>query len=576
VIRALLALFRRDRSADPGTARLGGLLLVVSRRRRPAGRGQAIVRKKIGGYRVSLHEHGAVPETSQAAAAPLDELLDKLIPRLDHDSREELFELVSSAARPYVDGSGGLDLAYGLRTLGDRLVGAALPEPPPSLNEPPMAVVDTIVAVDDRSFWVFGWARDLNGRPPEVTIVSPEGERASLLARAPRFDRDDVTESLASLGLPSQRNNGFASCLQLETPSRAGGGWRAELRLPDGVRYRLPTPAVTTDPAHGRATMMPAFTTDGPQLETLRREHAFPAVKRLQERAAHGVEIDSERVHGSPPRAPNVSIVIPLYRRIDLIEHQIAQFWRDPELAQAELIYVLDSPERAEELNRLAAPLHELYGLPFKVLTLNRNGGYAVANNLGASRARGRLLLLLNSDVLPARKGWLGQMAAFHDATPDIGALGPKLVYEDESIQHAGMYFKRDAATRLWENQHYYKGFARTLPAAAVSRPVPAVTGACMLLERALFESLGGLATVYVEGGYEDSDLCIRLVEAGRRNWYLADVELYHLEAQSFFIHARLANPCNAWIQTHLWNDQIEALMSAPPEPTSASLAVVS
>jgi GT2 family glycosyltransferase len=280
--------------------------------------------------------------------------------------------------------------------------------------------------------------------------------------------------------------------------------------------------------------------------------------------------------HGSVPTSPDVSVIVPLYRRIDLIEHQLAQFWRDPDLARVELIYVLDSPERAEDLNRLAGPLHELYGLPFKVLTLNRNGGYAVANDLGASRARGRLLMLLNSDVLPVGPGWLGRMQAFYDATPDIGALGPKLLYEDESIQHAGMYFQRDASTRLWENQHYYKGFARSLPAANVSRPVPGVTGACMLVERALFESLGGFATVYVEGGYEDSDFCIRITEAGRRNWYVADVELYHLEAQSFFIHTRLANPCNAWIQTHLWNDEITALMRAEPDPTDERLIAVS
>jgi O-antigen biosynthesis protein len=574
VIRALLALFRRDRSADPGSARLGDLLLAVTRGRRPAAAGPAKARTKIAGYRVSLHEKPAEDEADRGNAG-LDELLDRLVPLLDRDARERLFDFVSSAARPYLDAPHGLTLAYGLGTLGDRLVAAALPDPPAQLANPQTAVVDAIAAIDDRSFWVFGWARDATGAAPEVTLISPEGERVGLLPSAPRFDRHDVIESLVAAGVTEPRNNGFAMFFELATPSRAGDGWRAELRTPDGERYRLPAPPVTEDARAARGTMLVPFATGGPELETLRRDHAFPALKRFQERAAGQVRIESERVHGSVPQTPDVSIVVPLYRRIDLIEHQIAQFWQDPELAEVEWIYVLDSPERAEDLNRLAAPLHELYGLPFKVLTLSRNGGYGVANNLGASRARGRLLLLLNSDVLPTRPGWLGRMAAFHDATPEIGALGPKLIYEDDSIQHAGMYLKRDAATRLWENQHYYKGFARTLPAAGVTRPVPAVTGACMLLERALFEDLGGLETVYVEGGYEDSDLCIRLLEAGRRNWYLADVELYHLEAQSFFIHSRLANPCNAWIQTHLWDERIEALMSAP-EPAGAPLVAVS
>src|SRR4029453_254268 len=137
--------------------------------------------------------------------------------------------------------------------------------------------------------------------------------------------------------------------------------------------------------------------------------------------------------------------------------------------------------------------LHALYGLPFVVLTLSRNAGYAAANNIAAEQARGRLLLLLNSDVIPSEPGWLGRMRRFFDATPQIGALGPKLLFEDDSIQHAGMYFERDPITSWWHNLHFYKGYDRALPAANVSRPVPAVTGACMMTESALFQKLGGL-----------------------------------------------------------------------------------
>ncbi len=167
------------------------------------------------------------------------------------------------------------------------------------------------------------------------------------------------------------------------------------------------------------------------------------------------------------------------------------------------------------------------------------------------------------------------KLREFYDATPQIGALGPKLLYEDESIQHAGMYFARDAEYRHWENQHYFKGFSRSLPAANVSRPVPAVTGACLMVERALFDQVGGLSSQYVQGGYEDSDLCLRLIEAGRRNWYLAGVELYHLEAQSFPIHVRSTNRYNAWLQTHLWNDRIEQTMAEQPDVSDARVVAI-
>jgi GT2 family glycosyltransferase len=200
--------------------------------------------------------------------------------------------------------------------------------------------------------------------------------------------------------------------------------------------------------------------------------------------------------------------------------------------------------------------------VPFSVVTLERNGGFSAVNNVGASLARGRLLLLLNSDVFPDRPGWLAKMTAFYDSTPDIGALGPKLLYEDDSLQHAGVFFSPLTGTTVWENRHYFKGLHRHLPAANVPRRVPAVTGACMMIDSGLYERLGGLRGVYVQGDYEDSDLCLRLIDAGYENWYLPDVELYHLEGQSYALAERQLNArYNTWLHTRLWKGRIEAAM---------------
>ena len=226
-------------------------------------------------------------------------------------------------------------------------------------------------------------------------------------------------------------------------------------------------------------------------------------------------------------------MVVTLYGRIDFLHHQVLHFAQDPGMREAELIYVLDSPELSEPLHHLASQIHALHGFPFRVAKLSRNAGFPVANILGTALARGRLLLLLNSDVLPDRPGWLEQMVSFYDSQPDIGALGPKLLFEDDSIQHAGVYFEREADSGLWGNLHYFKGLHRDFPAASVTRPVPALTGACLMVDRALYEEVGGLRHEYIlQGGYEDSDLCLRLIDRGRRNWYLADAELYHLEGR--------------------------------------------
>jgi GT2 family glycosyltransferase len=177
-------------------------------------------------------------------------------------------------------------------------------------------------------------------------------------------------------------------------------------------------------------------------------------------------------------------------------------------------------------------------------------------------------------------------MTAFYDSTDGIGALAPKLLYEDESLQHAGMYFHdlshqyegvhyyRDTGNALWENAHYFKGAQSNLPAANITRPVPAVTGACLMIDRALYQEIGGLRDIFVQGGYEDSDLCLRLIEAGRTNWYLPEVELYHLEDQSFPKRSRkLATGFNLWLHSHLWRERIKQVMESDEIPSDAEWA---
>jgi GT2 family glycosyltransferase len=76
---------------------------------------------------------------------------------------------------------------------------------------------------------------------------------------------------------------------------------------------------------------------------------------------------------------------------------------------------------------------------------------------------------------------------------------------------------------------------------------------------------VGGLQGMYVQGDYEDSDLCLRLSQLGYTHWYRPEVELYHLEGQSYPTELRrLTSRYNTWLHTHLWGTQIEQLTAAP------------
>jgi GT2 family glycosyltransferase len=415
--------------------------------------------------------------------------------------------------------------------------------------------VDSLLALDDRSFYLRGWMRKRDADLARLTAVSPEGSRAELLHQLVMYPRPDVEARYPTA-------ESFSCFFDVASPSLKSGGWTFELEDAEGETLEVSARAVR-DPEAAQQMIMGDLSVQVAGEESFLRNHAFPALRLLAERDWGAPELDRVIQFGDRPADPAVSLVVPLYRQIDLVELQLATFAGDPDIADADLVYVLDSPELAPDLIDYCEELHEIYRQPFRVATLKRHCGFAGATNVGVSLSTGRLLLLLNSDVVPRERGWLSAMARFYDETPRVGALGPKLLYEDDTIQHAGMYFEALPGKRLWVNSHFFKGMHRTLPAANQTRPVPAVTGACLMISRELFLDLGGLLSLYVQGDFEDSDLCLRAWRAGHENWYVAEVELYHLEGRSYDLATRQRNTAyNCWLHTELRNDAIVEVMA--------------
>ena len=120
------------------------------------------------------------------------------------------------------------------------------------------------------------------------------------------------------------------------------------------------------------------------------------------------------------------------------------------------------------------------------------------------------------------------------------------------------MYVEQGTGTDIWTDTHYLKGLHGDLRAANIARRVPGVTAACLMIDARLYASIGGLSGVYIQGDYEDSDLCLRLAQAGRENWYFPGVELYHLEGQSYSSAERQVNfEYNRWLFNQTWSEAI-------------------
>jgi GT2 family glycosyltransferase len=473
---------------------------------------------------------------------------------LDQSTRAELFdELFELIATRESLGDAAANLSV-LRELLRARYPAAEINPQAELA----AQIDGIWRVDRHSVYVEGWLCDRRSRLERLLMVSPEGRSIEIADRLSRYRRPDVNEFL---GLSPREETGFIVFVELPEESWLGTGWLLQGFSVDGLAFETETPSVVEDPLSTRTVIVDDIQLEGRQRRKLLTDHIAPAVERVQARLAEGVEIDFVDQHGTPPSSPTVSIIVPLYRQIEFLELQLSQFVLDPELRDADLIYVLDSPEDAARLRPLAVHLFDLYGLPFRLATLTTNAGYSIVNNLGATLARSPKLLLMNSDVFPDKPGWLSRMVEFYDSDPKIGALAPKLLYEDGSIQHAGLYFDRIPGMKTWSNEHYYKGLHRGFPAAQLARAVPAVTGACLMIEAVLYRNLGGLRGLFVRGDYEDSDLCLRLREEGLESWYLPDVELYHLEGQSYPSTEReAASRFNQLMHSDTWSESLPAI----------------
>ncbi len=340
---------------------------------------------------------------------------------------------------------------------------------------------------------------------------------------------------------------------------------RFQMRLASGaVRPLIPKPQ-PFEPATQRNHVLRAVP---PQhaVDSAFRTILAPALQDIERRLGKTIEVDSTKDYSLPETAPLVSIVVPLYKVLDFLRFQLSGMATDPWLAaNAEVIYVLDSPEIQDETEHLLGGLHLLHGLPMKLVVMNRNGGYARACNAGARFARGSILVMLNSDVVPCAPGWLQTLSRPLLENRTLGAIGPKLLFEDGSLQHAGLYFGRDQRG-IWLNHHFHKGMPGDYRPAQQTRDVPGVTGACLVSRRETYERVCGFTEDYVIGDYEDSDLCLKIRRLGLQIAYEPAACLYHLERRSIrrsqdYMRG-VASQYNSWLHTQRWEDDISELMA--------------
>lgn len=166
------------------------------------------------------------------------------------------------------------------------------------------------------------------------------------------------------------------------------------------------------------------------------------------------------------------------------------------------------------------------FGGRIKTITHRVNAGFARSCNDGAALASGEWLVFLNNDTVP-QPGWLSTLESYAESRPRAAVVGSRLLYPDDTIQHAGVVICQDGYPR-----HLYAGFPASHPAVNKSRRFQAVTAACMGVRRSVFLEAGGFDTAF-RNGFEDVDFCLRLGQRGHEIHYCAESVVYHLESVS-------------------------------------------
>lgn len=354
------------------------------------------------------------------------------------------------------------------------------------------------------------------------------------IENANRSDRPDVLSAMTHIAVAETRPGFHIALPNLEAKKKVAiraispnGTWTVAQTAATTLATDIPSAMKTLFAIHGSPS----------DLKTRANHFELPIAQRLLQhnRSIQATFNTITGQIGEVPSNPEVSVIIPLYGRMDFIEHQLMEFQHDPYMIdRAEIIYAIDDPAIFEQLPLEAEGLFKLYETPFRWVWGAANRGFSGANNLGASIARAPRLLFLNSDAFPTRAGWLQDMADTLDENPDYGMIAPRLLFADGSIQHAGMVNRYHAHLGVWINHHPLMGFDPDMDPHDSLTEMPLVTGACMLMQRDVFDQLDGWDTDYIIGDYEDSDLCFKVRDAGLKVGYLPSVELVHLERQSF------------------------------------------
>ncbi|WP_338824274.1 glycosyltransferase [Bradyrhizobium septentrionale] len=243
----------------------------------------------------------------------------------------------------------------------------------------------------------------------------------------------------------------------------------------------------------------------------------------------HPARLGASRVvRRVPSPAPLVSLIVPTKDQPRLLENCVDGLLNRTDYANTEVLIINHESELRETIALLASLKSDSR---VRVIGYAGEFNYSAINNMAAAQCRGSILGLINNDIEVINPEWLSEMVSLA-VLPEVGAVGAKLIYPNDRVQHGGLVLGFGGVANplchlLPRNAAGY--FGRNQLTSSVS----AVTGACLVVRKSVYDEVGGLDETNLSVGFNDVDFCLRLVERAYRNVWIPHAELYHHESVS-------------------------------------------
>jgi glycosyltransferase involved in cell wall biosynthesis len=231
-----------------------------------------------------------------------------------------------------------------------------------------------------------------------------------------------------------------------------------------------------------------------------------------------------------PAAQPKVEIIIPTRNAKELTQQAIESILEKTDYDNYVITIVDNGSDEAEALAYFASFADHA---KVNVLRYDHPFNYSAINNWAVAQTTGEIVALVNNDIEVISSEWLREMVS-HALRKDVGAVGAKLLYPDNTLQHGGVLMGAGASNEpvaghighKWDR--YEKGyFCR----ACLVQELSAVTAACLVVRRDVFEEVGGLNEEDLKVAFNDVDFCMKIRAAGYRNIWTPHAELYHHES---------------------------------------------